>query len=143
MMKLPPVSVRRLICFASTVAGCLLASIPGRAIPQPTASPVTIDSPICYAQTGDGRIVNLSRLCHSKQRSPVEQLLKTRQCPGCNLQNANLANADLRGANLAGANLAGANLAGANLKGANIRGVNLQGADIRNTVLPGGMVLRW
>ncbi|HEY9642960.1 MAG TPA: pentapeptide repeat-containing protein [Coleofasciculaceae cyanobacterium] len=125
----------------------MLASLPTRASSEPTIPLAPADPDICYLQTSDGRVVNLNQLCSSNAQTAPTQFLVTKQCAGCNLQQANLANRDLRGANLAGANLAGANLAGANLAGANLRGANIQGANlrganIRNTILPGGLILR-
>ncbi|MBF2026782.1 MAG: pentapeptide repeat-containing protein [Oscillatoriales cyanobacterium C42_A2020_001] len=52
--------------------------------------------------------------------SHVQRLLKTNQCPLCDLSGANLEDANLFGANLVGANLKGANLTGANLGSANL-----------------------
>ncbi|MBE9033339.1 pentapeptide repeat-containing protein [filamentous cyanobacterium LEGE 11480] len=60
----------------------------------------------------------------------VARLLKTNQCPLCDLQNA-----DLEAANLYGANLVGANLSGANLRGANLGAVNLADANLTNANL--------
>ncbi len=85
----------------------------------------------------------------------MKQLLASKQCSQCLLNNAglvmvNLADADLSGANLTGANLSRANLTGADLRGANLSGAslfgvnlsgaklsgaNLTGADLRNTFL--------
>jgi serine/threonine protein kinase len=72
--------------------------------------------------------------------SNLEQLLKTGQCPGCNLTGVNLRRANLVGANLKNANLSGANLSGANLKrvilnNADLSGVNFNGADLYNADL--------
>ena len=64
------------------------------------------------------------------QSSEVQKLLKTKQCPGCNLSGANLQNADLDEANLQGANLQNANLQNADLEEANLQGANLQGANL-------------
>ncbi len=67
----------------------------------------------------------------------VQQLLSTRKCPGCDLQNAqlvgvNLNRADLTGANLSGAFLYGTTPHGAALKGAKFAGADLGGADLRD-----------
>jgi uncharacterized protein YjbI with pentapeptide repeats/serine/threonine protein kinase len=87
----------------------------------------------------------------------VQQLLATKKCPGCNLQNANLNDSILVGASLSQSNLEGAKLLGAslqnanlykanlkrvylrssNLKGANLQGANLEGADVSNAQLQG------
>lgn len=92
---------------------------------------------IAYFEMSDGRLLNLDQLCSPKRSAPIQQLLATKQCQGCNLQRANLENVDLKGANLQGANLSGANL-----KGANIKGAILQGANIKNTVMPTGIIFR-
>lgn len=88
------------------------------------------------------------------------QLLDTKRCQGCKLQDSDLVRADLRDAdlrkaqlqraNLSGARLEGANLQGADLsytslQGASLRGANLQGAvlagtDLRNTDLSGAQL---
>lgn len=65
----------------------------------------------------------------------VNQLLETKQCPGCNLRGANLEKANLGGANLAGADLADANLRGANLGGANLENANLASANLQGANL--------
>ncbi len=87
----------------------------------------------------------------------VKQLLATKKCPGCNLQNANLNDSILVGASLSQSNLEGAKLLGANLqnanlhkanvkrvylrssnlKGANLQDANLEGADVSNAQLQG------
>jgi uncharacterized protein YjbI with pentapeptide repeats len=60
----------------------------------------------------------------------VQRVLKTGQCPGCDLSGANLVDANLFGANLSNANLSGANLTGANLGSANLMDANLSGAKL-------------
>lgn len=80
-----------------------------------------------------------------RHNSAAKQLIETRNCPNCDLENINLAGANLESVNLAGANLAGANLAGANLagavlgdayfKGANLEGANLRGANLEAAYL--------
>jgi serine/threonine protein kinase len=85
----------------------------------------------------------------------VQQLLATKKCPGCNLQNANLNDSILVGASLSQSNLEGAKLLNANLqnanlhkanlkrvylrssnlKGANLQGADLEGADVSNAQL--------
>lgn len=77
----------------------------------------------------------------------VDQLIKTNQCPDCNLAGAdlnrlNLSGADLQRANLTGAtfflaDLSGANLAGALLRGAQFGGADLADADLRGADLRG------
>ena len=69
----------------------------------------------------------------------VRQLLETKECIGCNLQNADLSNADLERANLESANLAGANLEGINLESAYLVGANLEGANLNVAELSGAI----
>ena len=71
---------------------------------------------------------------------PISQLLRTRECQDCDLQNAHLVDANLKSANLSGANLSGANLQGvylanANLESANLESVNLGTANLKNANL--------
>ena len=80
-----------------------------------------------------GIVAGVGTTLISQPASPVKQLLKTKQCIGCNLRGANL-----EGANLEGANLKDANLEGANLKDANFWGANLWGANLKGTNLKGG-----
>ncbi|NNK96710.1 MAG: pentapeptide repeat-containing protein [Desulfobacterales bacterium] len=72
----------------------------------------------------------------------VDQLIKTNQCPDCNLTGAdlnrlNLSGADLQRANLTGATFFLADLSDANLSGAILRGAQFGGADLANTDLSG------
>lgn len=60
----------------------------------------------------------------------LERLVKSRSCPGCDLQGADLSAVNLRNANLAGANLAGANLNLADLTAANLSNAVLTGASL-------------
>ncbi len=60
----------------------------------------------------------------------VQQLLNTRECPGCDLRGADLRGAHLIGADLRKANLQGANLEEANLEGADLTDANLEGANL-------------
>jgi uncharacterized protein YjbI with pentapeptide repeats len=73
----------------------------------------------------------------STQPNPqqLERLLKTNQCPLCDLRGANLENANLYGANLVGANLTGANLRGTNLGAANLSDANLTNANLDRAYL--------
>lgn len=76
----------------------------------------------------------------SDMTEAIEQLVETKECIGCDLQNADLTDVDLKQANLERANLAGANLEKANLQnsylmGANLEGANLNGADLRGAIL--------
>ncbi len=79
-----------------------------------------------------GTIVSAAEPAPSVESSSqnVERLLKTNQCPLCNLQGA-----DLEAANLYGANLVGADLTGANLRRANLGAVNLSDANLTNANL--------
>ena len=68
------------------------------------------------------------------------QLLESRQCPACQLNDVDLTHADLRDANLKDAHLQRANLSQARLDGADLSGsdlsfTNLQGASLRGTDL--------
>jgi hypothetical protein len=88
----------------------------------------------------------------------VKQLIETKVCVQCNLQDAklkvldaekgNVANSDFRGADLYKANFKGADLTGAQFGGANLNGADLsgaKGADLTGattneyTVCPSGM----
>ncbi len=88
---------------------------------------------------------NQSHKPDANQIRLVEQLLATKKCPGCNLQNANLSNSilvraslsksNLEGAKLYGANLQNASLEKANLKRSRLRSSNLKGANLQNANL--------
>jgi len=75
------------------------------------------------------------------------QLLESRQCPSCQLNDVDLTHADLRDADLKGAQLQRANLSQARLDGADIsgadlsftslQGASLRGSDLRNSKLIG------
>jgi uncharacterized protein YjbI with pentapeptide repeats len=67
----------------------------------------------------------------------IQQLMKTRECPGCDLTDATLMGAGLPGADLTGANLSNANLYGANLQGANLTGAVFNGANLKLANLAG------
>lgn len=74
---------------------------------------------------------------------PINQLLRTRECLDCDLQNAQLVDANLKSANLSGANLSnaklqGAYLANANLESANLESANLSGAYLQDANLSNG-----
>ncbi len=66
-----------------------------------------------------------------------QKLIKTNECPSCDLAGVVLTRVDLSGANLEGANLAGAKLYLADLSGANLRNANLQGAKLGGADLAG------
>ncbi len=115
-------------------------------------SPVVLDSnsgtPVCYMQTADGVLFDLSKMCgmsDSYRRNPaafatISSLLETKQCSMCNLQGANLSATNLSGANLNNADLSGANLSKANLLGANLLGANLTNANLRGAIMPDGSI---
>ena len=68
------------------------------------------------------------------------QLLESRKCPACQLNDVDLTHADLRNADLKGAQLQRANLSQARLEGADLSGsdlsfTSLQGAILRGTDL--------
>lgn len=67
----------------------------------------------------------------------LNQLRRTKKCPGCDLSYANLGGRNLQGADLSGANLNAANLRGANLKGANLTGANLNLTNLTRANLTG------
>lgn len=73
----------------------------------------------------------------AQETDPLEQLLKTKECPGCDLSGVNLSGVDLSGANLSGADLSNASLSNTMLAGANLSGANLRGANLRLAVLIG------
>ena len=75
-------------------------------------------------------------------RKNFQKLIKTNECPSCDLAGVVLNRVDLSEANLEGANLAGAklylaNLSNANLKNANLQGAGLGGADLCGADLRG------
>jgi uncharacterized protein YjbI with pentapeptide repeats len=67
----------------------------------------------------------------------VKQLMDTRSCAGCDLNEASLTGWYLPKANLTGANLAGANLYSANLSQATLTGADLSGTELRAANLLG------
>jgi uncharacterized protein YjbI with pentapeptide repeats len=89
-----------------------------------------------------GAIAALSLICwgqiaQAADPAHLDQLRRTKKCPGCDLSYANLRGANLSGADLSGANLNVANLGGANLKGANLTGANLNLTNLTRTNLTG------
>ena len=74
--------------------------------------------------------------------TPLERLLESGACQGCDLRDADLRGrhligADLRDADLRGAKLHGANLEGADLSDARLDGAGVQGAMIIDADLSG------
>jgi uncharacterized protein YjbI with pentapeptide repeats len=65
----------------------------------------------------------------------VAQLLSTKQCQWCNLQNADLTSAQLSGAQLSNTSLTGAQLSKANLTRANLSGAFLMNANLSDANL--------
>ena len=75
------------------------------------------------------------------------QLLRSRQCPDCQLNDVDLTHADLRDADLKGAylrranlsqaRLDGADLSGSDLSSTSLQGASLRGSDLRNSRLMG------
>ena len=98
------------------------------------ASSSQADTLVCYMRKEDGSVIDLSNFCGKSGRNattitvPIQQLLETKQCEGCNLSGANLSSYNLIGANLSNANLSNADMFGANLSNVNISNANLSGA---------------
>lgn len=67
----------------------------------------------------------------------LEQLKKSKKCPGCDLRGADLRGVDLSDANMEGVNLMGANLESVNLEDAVLDDASLEGANLRNARLHG------
>ncbi|TAF55385.1 MAG: tetratricopeptide repeat protein [Oscillatoriales cyanobacterium] len=100
-------------------------------------------------------LLGFPTIARSENLADLQQLLSSKQCSLCNLNNAglvyanlagadlsgsqlvrsNLSQSDLSGANLANANLTGASLAGSNLMGADLSGANLAGANLSGAYL--------
>jgi uncharacterized protein YjbI with pentapeptide repeats len=74
---------------------------------------------------------------YNSKQSMIDLLLKTRQCPQCELGNTYLVGANLEKAALKGADLVNANLEEANLERADLAGANLQEANLKRTNLEG------
>ncbi|MEA5472019.1 pentapeptide repeat-containing protein [Spirulina sp. 06S082] len=68
-------------------------------------------------------------------QNPVDRLLSTGQCRGCDLSGVDLSEAHLIGADLRDANLEGAMLVRTNLEGADLTGANLTDADLTEAML--------
>jgi uncharacterized protein YjbI with pentapeptide repeats len=65
----------------------------------------------------------------------LNQLLETKYCPSCRLDNTNLSGLDLSDAVLAGASLIRADLSETNLEGADLSNALLNAADLSNATL--------
>lgn len=81
--------------------------------------------------------VQLKDQVYNSKQSMIDLLLKTRQCPQCELGNTYLVGANLENAALKGAYLVNANLENANLERAYLAGANLQEANLKNANLEG------
>jgi len=73
----------------------------------------------------------------AQEIDPVERLLNTKKCSGCDLSGENLSNLDLSNANLSGADLSNANLTNSMLVGADLSYATLRGANLTLAVLIG------
>ncbi|UBF25928.1 pentapeptide repeat-containing protein [Kovacikia minuta CCNUW1] len=80
-------------------------------------------------------LIGMGQAAIAANPDQVKQLLKTNQCPSCDLSGADLQGANLFGANLMNSNLRGANLSGANLGSANLTDADLTGAKLVKTYL--------
>ena len=80
---------------------------------------------------------SLTGILHAESVAQVKHLLNSRECAGCDLQNARLVDRNLNFAQLAGANLQGAVLTGTTLRGAALKGASFFGADLKGTDLTG------
>ncbi len=67
----------------------------------------------------------------------LEQLLKIRHCPACDLSGADLSGKNLSGHNFYKANLKNANLSNSNLTGSSFVQADLQGANLNGATLDG------
>jgi uncharacterized protein YjbI with pentapeptide repeats len=79
-------------------------------------------------------------VCFAFNEAHVAQLISTKQCKWCNLQNADFAGAQLPGAEISNSSLTNANLSKANLSRANLSGsflmnANLSGANFTDAFL--------
>jgi uncharacterized protein YjbI with pentapeptide repeats len=151
------------IAVLSAIASNSSPSLVSQSPPFPSSNS---EQSVCYIQTQEGQIQDLSRLCGAGERNsiaspkPIQQLLTTKQCSRCALGNANLIGANLRVADLMSANLSNAKLTratlmfsdlrgaaldradlqGANLYGADLTGANLQEANLKGANLKGAIL---
>jgi len=102
--------------------------------------------PICYMQTEDDTVINLSNICDKKAKANtsnyenIKQLLTTKQCQNCDLSGANLSSSNLIGADLIGANLSNADLSNANMLGANLNNTNMSNTKLSGAIMPDGTI---
>src|SRR5919202_5162833 len=71
------------------------------------------------------------------KQTNVEQILKTKRCPGCDLSGLNLSGVDLSGADFRNTNLSRANLKNTKLKDAKMSGARLNNTNLTHTDLDG------
>jgi len=107
---------------------------------------LNINVPICYMQTEDGRVLDLSYLCGNSDRNTttisvqIRQLLETKQCQRCNLSGANLSSSNLIGADLSYADLSNADLRNTNMLGANLNNADMSNANLSGAIMPDGTI---
>ncbi len=82
-------------------------------------------------------LLGTSLIAHAGTSEGIDQLLTTRACPGCQLQNSDLSGLDLSGVDLSGAILDGSNLHQTNLRGANLNKASLLNVKLSDTALSG------
>jgi hypothetical protein len=71
------------------------------------------------------------------EQAHLDQLLRLRHCPMCDLSGVDLSVKNLSGHNLYKADLSNANLSNANLSNASFYGANLSGANLNGATLDG------
>jgi len=112
---------------------CIFAVSGGKAMKNSFSIPAIIVYPIllmCF-------IVLVPAYSSAFVPEDLEQLKKTKKCPGCDLRGADLRGVDLSDANLEGVNLMGANLEGVKLEDATLDDASLEDANLRNARLHG------
>jgi uncharacterized protein YjbI with pentapeptide repeats len=92
---------------------------------------------ICIAGFSGNSFAALVGSSRPVAKENFQKLIKTNECPFCDLAGVVLTRVNLSGANLEGANLAGAKLLLADLSGANLKNANLQGAALGGADLAG------
>ncbi len=80
---------------------------------------------------------SLTGVLHAENPDDVARLLATRECAGCDFQDAQLIGKNFNTANLTGANFSGAFLYRTTLRKANLKGASFAGADLKGTDLTG------
>lgn len=94
-----------------------------------------ISNPLIVVAVSTGIWLMGTSIARSANPEQVQRLLKTNQCPQCDLSNADLSGINLYGANLTGANLKGANLTGTNLGDVDLTNADLSGAQLNQAYL--------